>query len=696
MLLTDGVQKEWVERFKADAEIHQEEYHKFLNHLAAVRADWETFMATGRTTAVKYTRREVIDSWKRSRQRRINPYELAPPVTTSAKELAAKLTRNEDFINIASPFLETLLASVNGSQFRIDLLDSEMCVLKQFGEQELLDSSRASGIIVGSLRSEQIVGTNAVGLAALLRKPIQLAGPEHYNTNLHIWTCSAAPLCDQDGNIVGGINMSGHYRKVHMHTLGMVAALAKAIEFSLHQHSLRREKEITSSYLKGIVDSISDGLVAVNENGLVTLINRTALRALELRGEEALEKKADDIFDAKTTMLETVKTGLLIRERELNFYRRGRRKTVFGNCLPIKIDGKIKGGLAVFKDLANTSHLVKNAAGFKAYFHFEDVKGQSSNFKSIVDLARQAASIPSNILLSGESGTGKEVFAQAIHNASPYRDGPFIGINCAAIPVDLIESELFGYEGGSFTGAKREGRPGKMQLAEGGTLFLDEVNSMSGAMQVKLLRVLQNRSFTRIGGLAEIPFRARLIAATNCDLWEQVRFGNFREDLYYRLNVISIDIPPLRFHSEDIPELSDHFCLKLKERLGVDVTISAQALAMLAAYDWPGNVRELENVIERSAVAAISRGSRTIEAADISHYRGLKKTAGGQAESPQFPPYAAMHADSLDNASRMAVENALKRFSGNVSQASQFLGITRKTLYRKMDKYNITAASFFI
>jgi transcriptional regulator with PAS, ATPase and Fis domain len=384
-----------------------------------------------------------------------------------------------------------------------------------------------------------------------------------------------------------------------------------------------------------------------------------------------------------------LKTGEPLLNKELVFGSKNRQKIVIGNVVPVTSQDRVNGVLAVFKKLSQARGFVKNLAGFKAYFNFEDLIGNGPRFTQVVNLARQAAALPSNILILGESGTGKEMFAQAIHNASGVSNGPFVGINCAAIPAELIESELFGYEGGAFTGAKREGQPGKFQLAEGGTLFLDEVNAMSVTMQAKLLRVVQNRSFTRIGGRCEIPLKARIIAASNSDLWEDVQHGSFREDLYYRLNVITIEIPPLRERREDLDHLIDYFCRKHSQRLNLDFTITERALDYFKAYHWPGNVRELENVLERCAVLAFSRSSNCIEDQDVLSYPGIKKTFAAEFSPPArvLPPPAA---ENLDTVEKMAVEDVLRKTKGNISRAAEKLGITRKTLYRKIRKYQIT------
>lgn len=675
------------EEYKRLVEKHIEEYKNFLNYLDCLKDNWEKFITTGKIDQARFIRPEVLSSWKRSRERGIDPYKLYP-ISLAPKNLKQKLAENQELIDIASPFLDAFVSNLKDSGFRVDLLDKDLYILKQFGEPGVLETARKQGSYPGVSRCEEATGTNAINLAAILGRPIQLVGPEHYNAQLQYWTCSATPLFDENGELLGVINVAGHYLKVHQHTLGMTIALGKAIEFSWCQNRLRKEKELASKYIESIVDSIFDGLIALNGEGRITVFNRTAGQLLDITPHEALNQLADTVLGYQPAIFKALRTGEAYINRELIFNTRNKRKIVIGNVVPITNNNGVNGVLTVFKGLSHARGFIKNLAGFKAYFTFEDLIGSGPRFTQAISLARQASALPSNILILGESGTGKEMFAQAIHNASGVSDGPFVGINCAAIPAELIESELFGYEGGAFTGAKREGQPGKFELAAGGTLFLDEVNAMSMAMQAKLLRVLQNRSFTRIGGINEIPLKARIIAASNKDLWEEVRQGNFREDLFYRLNVITIEIPPLRERKEDIEELIRHFCQKHSKRLNFNFTISDRALELLKIYHWPGNVRELENVIERCAVLAYSRSSSCIEEQDVMSYPGIKKTFDITNEpTDRIEIYG--NVGNLETLEKQAIEEVLKQTEGNISRAAEKLGITRKTLYRKIKKFGI-------
>jgi transcriptional regulator with PAS, ATPase and Fis domain len=662
------------------------ESQKMFAYLKCLRQDWENFMKFGKMDQVNYIRPEILSSWKRALKNNLSPFNQIPSVNLSKKDLTKRLIKNDDLLTIASPFLEAFITNVVGSGFRIDLIDNEMYILKQFGDDEALNFAAKLGIKQGSCRSEKCCGTNAIGLCVTLGQPIQLLGPEHFNEQLHCWTCSSSPIFDEKGRLQGVISMSGHYRMAHKHTLGMVIALAKAIEFSLRQNKLIKEKESTAYYLKNILDSISDGVIATDKDGIIQFFNSASESILHIPANQMVGKNLSDVFNGNSTIMRTIKQNKHIIEKELVFSHFNKTKTVIGSSFPLKSQNKSEGYLTVYKELKSASHLVKNIGGFKAHFTFDDIKGKSKNFSAIIRLAQEAATLPSNILISGESGTGKEMFAQAIHNTSYYSKGPFVGINCAAIPADLIESELFGYEGGAFTGSNKEGQTGKFQLAEGGTLFLDEVNSMSLSMQTKLLRVVQNKRFTRVGGTTEIPFTARLIAATNCDLWEEVKKGNFRDDLFYRLNVLTIEIPPLRERPYDINELISYLYIKISQNLNFNFSISEKAREILMNYNWPGNIRELENVIERSAVVAISKNRTCIEEEDIYSYKGIRDYINQDTNEAK----PLRNGISLHSLEKTHIENTLRQTHGNISQAAKKLGITRKTLYSKIKKYHIT------
>ncbi len=307
----------------------------------------------------------------------------------------------------------------------------------------------------------------------------------------------------------------------------------------------------------------------------------------------------------------------------------------------------------------------------------QDVISKNSRMEQILSLCRDVASLRSTVLIQGESGTGKEMIARAIHNAGDRASKPFIAVSCAALAETLLESELFGYEKGAFTGAAQQ-KAGKFEMAEGGTIFLDEIGDISPKLQVDLLRVLQDRSFYRVGGSQEVRVDVRVVAATHVNLQQAVAEGKFRDDLYYRLNVIEIHLPPLRERREDIPLLAQHFLERLSHVLGKETSaISQDALKLLIDHDWPGNVRELENAVERAMVT--SRGA-TLEAEDFA----FLQRNGGVSKAPKFPPGMG-----LQQMEKELITVTLQRTEGNIKEAAAVLGIDRSTMYEKIKKYEI-------
>lgn len=321
----------------------------------------------------------------------------------------------------------------------------------------------------------------------------------------------------------------------------------------------------------------------------------------------------------------------------------------------------------------------RKALGKTATFEFDNIVCRNKKLKTVVAKAKKVANSPSTILLTGESGTGKEVFAQAIHNASDREGGPFIAINCGAIPKELIQSELFGYEAGAFTGADRKGRMGKFEIANGGTLFLDEIGDMPLKMQINLLRVIADRSIVRVGGAKPIRVDVRLIAATNQNLLDEIEKGNFREDLYYRLNVVPFRLPPLRERPEDVIPIAEYYLSRISRRFGKQINrIHPDAKQALAAYWWPGNIRELRNAIEQAV--NMTQGD-TIVLKHLPEYIQNQENEFTQSETPKLFKLSALEKE--------AIGRALRHYKGNITRASKALGIRRNTLYEKIKKYNL-------
>jgi PAS domain S-box-containing protein len=454
--------------------------------------------------------------------------------------------------------------------------------------------------------------------------------------------------------------------------------------------------------LETILESTYDGIVVVNKEGIITKFNQAYQRFLGIDEKDALGKHVADVIE-NTRMHIVVKSG----KPEIGEVQKIQGHEMVVMRIPIYKDGEVAGavGKVLFRDLkeikALASKLDITIRELKYYkkelmrlkgsrYTFKNIVGNSAKMKQVKELARLAASSNSNVLIRGDSGTGKELFAHAIHDSSLRRYGAFIRVNCAAIPANLLEAELFGYEGGAFTGAKKEGKPGKFELAQGGTIFLDEIGDMPGEMQVKLLRVLQEKEVERVGGDKVIRLDVRIIAATNRNLEEMVVKGEFRQDLYYRLNVLKIEIPPLRELKEDIELLSEKILAELNDELGTSIHgIDDEVITILQSYHWPGNIRELKNVLERAV--NICKSSVILKKHLPLYLLELALVEKKAREVLHFQDGETYSLDSvLARAEKLAIERALQRTNNNRKKAAELLGIHRSGLYQKMNRYNLT------
>ncbi|MCK9443975.1 MAG: sigma 54-interacting transcriptional regulator [Tissierellaceae bacterium] len=445
--------------------------------------------------------------------------------------------------------------------------------------------------------------------------------------------------------------------------------------------------------LEDILNYAYEGYVLVDPQGRIVKMNYDKL--LGIKEEDAIGKHVEDVIE-NTRMHIVVKTGL----KEIRDVQRIQGHDMITNRIPIIKENKIIGavGTVLFKDISDIKELAHQLLDLQSKINkykgeIERIEGTKYSFDNIITInpkmeylkkvGRMAAETNSTVLITGESGTGKELFAHAIHRASYRKGEAFIAINCAAIPRDLLESELFGYDRGAFTGAKKEGKTGKFEHASGGTIFLDEIGNMPMEMQAKILRVLESKEFERIGSNKKLSFEARVIAATNENIEEAIKKGRFREDLYYRLNVITMEIPPLRDRIEDVEPLAENILdyLLHEMRLG-EKEVSQEAMRYLKMYNWPGNVRELRNVLERAINLATGK---TILPEHLPErlLNGMGHVIGYMED---IVPLRDVVADAEVNAIRKAIILA----KGNKSLAAEKLGIHRTALYKKIDKYKIS------
>jgi len=471
--------------------------------------------------------------------------------------------------------------------------------------------------------------------------------------------------------------------------LDLLVIFCSQVATILENTRIAEELRLAARQKAATLEAISDGVVALDADGRVTSLNAVAARILGVPYERALQLKLADLQD-----LGFLRANLESGEEFDGRVTRVGAGEYLSSARVVRVDaGRVAGLVATLTEMKRATTLAQRIVGTPARYSFGDIIGRSQAIRKKLQLAEAAARSDSSVLVTGESGTGKEVLAQAIHNASARAGGPFVGINCAAIPRELLESELFGYEGGAFTGAKRGGHPGKFELAEGGTVLLDEIGDMPIEMQAKLLRVLQERRVQRIGGTREIPLDARVIATTNRELGDDVARGRFRQDLLFRLKVIHIPLPALRDRVQDIPLLVEH-CLQLSSaRMGKKVRrVTAEVMEAFLSYPWPGNVRELENVLEGEVNLAGASQELLDQVPEALSVRGVAASRWAPPRGLAASPAGGV--TSLETAERELLLAALEEHRGSIPDVARTLGVSRGTVYNKMKKFNIDPSEF--
>ena len=595
-------------------------------------------------------------SWQRSLAAGLSPTgRLVAPDNLSAAQLGRALGRNHELLGHSRPIMEYLFEQVRHSHSMVVLADSRGVLIHTLGDPDFLGKAERVALTAGACWDERRRGTNAIGTALVEAAGVEIHGAEHFLERNTFLTCAAAPIVSATGELLGILDISGDQRSRHPHTLGLVSTAALMIENRLVADACRRYLRLHLHADPAGIGTVAEGIVAVAEDGWIVGANRSALAMLGLVRADIGATPIERVLDLRLDDLRA-RAG---RQPQRSFRVHGRD----GAILHASVEGQPSRPLAVVQQGAASAGDALSA-----------LDSGDARWRCAADKARRIAGKDIALLLSGESGVGKEVFARAVHDSAPQRDGPFVAINCAALPENLIEAELFGYLPGAFTGARKGGYCGRLREAHGGTLFLDEIGDMPLAMQTRLLRVLQERKVTPLGGGAEVEVTFALICATHRDLPAACAAGQFRSDLYYRINGLTLRLPALRERT-DFAAL----CARLLDELApaAPPLIAPALLERLAAYDWPGNLRQLASAL-RTACAMLDAGECRI---DWTH---LPDDLVDALQAPQRREAPAERPLSLDELSLAAIRRAVDEHAGNLSAAARQLGVSRQTLYRKL------------
>lgn len=608
-------------------------------------------------------------SWARCRAFGLEPLgrpQGAPHA--SAAQLARALEHRHSLVAHAKPVMAFLNEQVQGSDSLVLLADAQGLLLHATGDAHFADRAARVALRPGALWSEQWRGTNAIGTALAEGAPVVVHGGEHYLERNGFLTCAAAPIADPAGQLLGVLDISGDRRGYHHHTLGLARSGARMIEHQLfearHGAGLRLRLHAQAEGL----GTVTEGLLALSEDGWITGANTAALELLGLARRDIGAATVERVFG--------LALGRLLAQgpapRQLS---RGQGAApLWWRLEPGQTLRHAVPGHRVDADARSAARAEPAEAAWRPVDALAALDTGDAALRATLARARRVLDKPTiPLLITGETGTGKDVLARAIHASSHRRDKPFVAVNCAALPETLIEAELFGYRPGAFTGASRQGASGRIREADGGTLFLDEIGDMPLMMQARLLRVLEDRQVTPLGGGAAVAVDFRLICASHRRLADEVAAGRFREDLYYRLNGLALTLPPLRERS-DLPAL----VAKLLQAEAPERALSADAevMAVFNRFRWPGNVRQLANVLQ-TAVALLDDSEYVVTTKQLAE--DLKEAQGSGVDRRD----ATSDVD-LRQLAEIRMRETLAAVDGNVSEAARRLGVSRNTLYRRL------------
>jgi len=600
----------------------------------------------------------IYRSWQRSLELQVDHTLISHQDILSTPNLTKRREAQDSLIRASEPVLPYIFSLLGSTHYTVLLGDNDGYIIEGMGDAPFMSKAQKVNLSPGASWSEEVRGTNAIGTALRDNAPISVFGWEHYVHDNNFLACWAAPIQNSVGTPLGVLDISGESNPDRQKILTIAMMGASMIEKNLRLFELENQLKFYQEGAKLASSLLQQGFIAINHNGIITDINPLGAALLGRKAENIVGQLAAEVFSTpKGFMLSGHSLDLRIKDSA--------GKEIASHLKRIVNEAGQSLGAVGTLQTSRASSTLSNTLWI----------GQSQLSQRTLARASKVAATHSSVLIHGESGTGKEIIARTIHQLSPRHEGPFVALNCASLTASLIESELFGYVEGAFTGARRGGKPGKFELADKGTIFLDEIGDMPMNVQVALLRVLQEKEVSRIGDTKALKIDVRVLAATHKDLSVLVSSEQFRLDLYYRLKVVTLELPPLRERPDDIRDLVSFFIRKACESFGSPILgVQEEVYDYLVTPLWPGNVRELENCIE--SMVALAEGP-ILTVADLpDEFRNSVIKAEPEP--------------LLEQQTKQAILYALTQTKGKIAPAAKLLGIGRNTLYRKIKELDIT------
>jgi sigma-54 dependent transcriptional regulator, acetoin dehydrogenase operon transcriptional activator AcoR len=613
----------------------------------------------------------IVDSWQRSQDHGVPVESKGAPLALET-ELVQCYSAHSSLVEAARPALRQARLFLADSNSMIIVTDPSGLILETAGDPRTIDFGHLVHLEQGGRWKEADIGTNAIGTAIAALEPVQIHGAEHFCDEVGVWTCAATPIWHpQDGDLLGVIDISGPVGTFNPQSLAFAVAVRHQIEGALTQSINSDHERLLRYFLKKRSLWANEYIVAIDHCGTIVYGSESALRDLE-RHHPGLAS------NGRISSLKNVPA--------VSWAPTLRELLPSASSEPVVDHNRQIGAILVLHNRRRPSISTVERPLTEQLLDFDEILGESIVMREVRERARKMALTNAPILIEGETGVGKELFARAIHSTGTTSCGPFIPVNCGGIPRDLVASELFGYSKGAFTGAREQGHAGKIEAADGGLLCLDEIGELPLELQSFFLRVLEDGVVYRLGSNEGRPVRVRLVSMTNRNLLAEAEAGRFRRDLYYRIAVLRLAIPPLRNRGDDVHMLTEHFARLASARLERPLPrFDEEVLRIFRLYSWPGNVRELRNVVENMILLGNSDHLR-IDDVPMEVREQVSGPVSGLSLDQQSPSVSP----NLKLSERLAIEAAVAEASGNLTNAAKRLGIARSTLYRKLEEHGIT------